>query len=229
MTTTEEFEGRPRARLLELLDRRGLTLGEFAHAANLADPPPAGWRGKHSAEAEHRQRCLVKIRTYTHGPRYTPPAEMIVRWAAAFRVDPGYFWSTGETVPEPIADDRCLAMEVLVIDFADACADGCDPDDGLPEIVPEVSDALATVPSKRRLLALARAASVRVARSKTVPELRAALTKRLSLARVLPLLTPGEWLTLCERAGLTEIAQRSRGAREADQRAAILGLDGSRS
>lgn len=110
-----------------------------------------------------------------------------------------------------------------MVEFAGVCATRCDPDDGLPERVPEISDALAAVPSKRRLLAIADALGVAV-EAEAAPELREELAGACKLEQLLPVLTRSEWLRVCDGAGLADKAARSRGGRLPEERAQLLGF-----
>jgi len=76
-----EFKARPGARLLEYLDRHGISLSDFAL-----------WNGL----GANRQAALANIRRYTHptaklGPK-SPSDEMLNRWAKYLGVDAGSFY-----------------------------------------------------------------------------------------------------------------------------------------
>jgi len=94
--TQEEFRRRPGARLLDLLEWRDLDYVEFAFAAKMAGLPKT-WRSDRTRAAEHRNRCYVALRAYTHesATMRAPSHEMICRWAHVFGVDPGFFYLRG--------------------------------------------------------------------------------------------------------------------------------------
>lgn len=87
---SDEFKARPGARLLELIELRGLNYADLAMQMGMASPPSTWSSGKSEAD-EHRERCRVALRAYTHGTK-SPGADMVGRWAAALGVDPGYFF-----------------------------------------------------------------------------------------------------------------------------------------
>jgi len=88
--STDEFKRRPGARLLELIEQRGLNYADLAIELGMASPPKSWTSGRSEAD-EHRERCRFALRAYTHGTK-RPGADMVARWAAQLGVDPGFFF-----------------------------------------------------------------------------------------------------------------------------------------
>jgi predicted transcriptional regulator len=84
------FQARPGARLIELIEQRALNYADLAIELGMAAPPKS-WKSGRSEADEHRERCRVALRAYTHGTK-RPGAKMVERWAAHLGVDPGYFF-----------------------------------------------------------------------------------------------------------------------------------------
>jgi predicted transcriptional regulator len=90
LVSSYEFKERPGARLLELIEMRGLDYADVAEQFGMAGRPVT-WSSGKSEAAEWRQRCVAALRHYTHGSKNTG-TDMVVRWAEVLGVDPAYFF-----------------------------------------------------------------------------------------------------------------------------------------